>query len=306
MITTIRLNDVKEQAVKWIVFLTVTCVYPLVAVCSAEAMPVIDGNVAGLSEGYTRQLNVNFNIESGPSNVPGGKLFLHESGSDFFAGLIIPLTIVDNTYGTNRSLDWGTKDHFLMGGGDGLEGSDEWKDLKIQIPGEKELKVEFDYISHVGSNVFSSGVKKAEQKDNGDFDASDVVLKSSLHYNYHTLGLTQFFDSDKNNPIASPGPAPGPANNPVYDFDSPAEDWVAEIMYELTIDKSDLNGTFDAAAFIDAFNKSTLHISPNKLGRHKVFPTAVQPVPEPAACFFWSFVIATLALVRRCRVHAFQ
>ena len=55
-------------------------------------------------EGYTSGFNVNFDIEDGPTNVPGGSLFLHETVDTMYFGLILPLNIIDNTYGDYWSL----------------------------------------------------------------------------------------------------------------------------------------------------------------------------------------------------------
>jgi hypothetical protein len=92
----------------------------------AFAVPIIDGNVLGFAEGYTSHFDVSFNIENGPTGVPGGSLFRAETSDTMFFGLILPQNIVDNTYGDTKALDWGSIDHFLIGGGGGksLEGSD--------------------------------------------------------------------------------------------------------------------------------------------------------------------------------------
>ncbi len=104
---------------------------------SAHAAIVVDGLVCttstlantaacgGIAEGYTSSFDVVVDIEKGPTGVPGGTLFLHETNDAIFAGFTTKLTINDNTYGANKATDWGSKDHFLVGkGGKSLEGSD--------------------------------------------------------------------------------------------------------------------------------------------------------------------------------------
>jgi hypothetical protein len=79
-----------------------------------------------------------------------------------------------------------------------------------------------------------------------------------------------------------------------YDFDPPAEDWIPEIMYEFSIDKS-VVPTFAALEFYS----STFHVSPNKLSdKHKVFPkqgTPIESIPEPGTLLLLSIGLAGLA-----------
>ena len=124
---------------------------------------VIDGNVNGLGEGYTSAFDVTFDIENGPMGVTGGKLFLNTSGTVLSVGLILPAKIVDNTYGgaqtnfasSTQATDWGTKDHFLIGGGGGksLEGSDKWEIKQVLINGAQVASdIKLDYIDENGGN----------------------------------------------------------------------------------------------------------------------------------------------------------
>jgi len=220
---------------------------------------VIDGKVDGFMEGYTSGFDVTFDIEGGTSGVPGGKLFLDETGTLIFVGMILPLSIVDNTYGDAKASDWGTKEHFLIGGGGGksLEGSDSWQFPKVPVDGG-DLELKLDYID----------------EDRGAFNARVEKFKT---------------DDEDGDPIDSPGPPPLP-----YNFDPPAQYWIPEIMYEFSIDTS-VVPTFAALEFYS----STFHVSPNKLSsKHKVWPeqgTPIEPIPEPGTLLLLSTGLAGLA-----------
>jgi len=293
----------------------------LSASTSAQAV-VVNGLVEGFSEGYTRQFDITVDIEGGVHNgIAGGTLFADITGSVLNVGFVSLLTINDNTYGANKASDWGSIDHFLLGGGDGLEGSDKWE-LKLANPGStsNDIEIKLDYIKSAKTDpVDFDAVVERFKVDGSDVSPTGVLaFESSLSYNFDDLGLTQFFDDDKGNPIASPGPAPAPApGDPtgpvVYDFASPAADWVPEIMYEWSIDTDALGGSIDAEMLLAAILTqptgcdkcaNVFHMSPNKLGGHKVFITGgteVSVVPLPAALPLFGSSLGLLAFLSRRR-----
>jgi len=270
----------------------------------------IDGNVGGISEGYAQEYDVSFDIESGPTGVGGGKLYLADNGTSISVGFITPLIVNDNTYGATRASDWGIKEHNLMGAGDGLEGSDKWE-IKIEKfgTGAEKLEFRFDYIKHE-NNSFNARIERF--RIGSDLNPSLVVLGTSLDYNHNVLNLTQFFDP--NSPINSPGPQP--SGSPVaYNFASPAEDWIPEIMYEFQLQKSAFDGTgftLGLQSFRDdLFPHSVFHMSPNKLGHHKVTVNEVSEmssediIPEPSTMIIWSILgVLGLAMTSHRRRNA--
>ena len=170
----------------------VLCLVTVAMLMSSHAFAIlIDGNVEGLSEGYTSGYNVSFNIEDGPEGVPGGSLFFAEDDDYMYGGLILPVNIVDNTYGDTKASDWGAIEHYLIGegGGASLEGSDKWE-FKYNVDGTA-IELKLDYIDEDGG-VDNARIEKF--KEGGvDLDKSKIAFATSLHYNYNTLGLTDFF-----------------------------------------------------------------------------------------------------------------
>ena len=249
---------------------------------------LVDGKVGGFAEGYTEGYNVTFDIESGPTGVAGGQLFIKETGTALFVGMITPLTVNDNTYAENlgndastdaRADDWGTIQHTL----DKLERSDKWEMTIDKFVSGNKLEMKLDYVRE--SAAPQSWVAVVEKFKLGvDLDMSKIHVHSSLDYNYNVLGMTGFF-ADKD---TSSSPASGDG---FYDFDSPYQAWLPEIAYEFEIQKS----AFDDTGFSltsesfrnDIYGASVFHMSPNKKGDHKVFVNTVTPtvVPLPAAAW---------------------
>jgi hypothetical protein len=213
---------------------------------------VADGNVQGLSEGYTNEYDMSFTIAPGkstPGGTPGGgKLYTALNGNVLSVGFIAPLTIDDNLYGT-AAVGW-THPY------SDLTGSDEWV-LSIKNSSNKIFAITLDY-----------GIPAA---DSGTYDGK-TSLNSAITYQ-SSLGndLLRYPTATTNSNLSGSNGA-----------------WISNIEYEWQIDFTGLGGSFTVNDLLAAFDGGAgglnyFHMSPNKIGDNKVYgntPTPTQGVPE--------------------------
>jgi len=232
------------------------------------AVPVVDGRF-DLSEGYTYGHYLDLNVErAGPISDRGQLWYYQEPATnDLYVALIQPLTLVDNTYGSN-TIGWGKgiapsgKNHNFKD----LKGSD--KAQFTVTDGAENVVFDFtlDYISSsddAPSGYASLGVTGGDGKVHTGSAASLLAWGTSLDYNFNTLGHVLTKNS--------------PATDSQYTENPDYAGWVFEITYELQID-GDL---FDSAGF-GGLTVPIIHDSPNKMGKNKVWTEVNGEVPEPA------------------------
>ncbi len=246
-------------------------------------------------EGYSQLYTVNLEVE-GPKKTPNiaaddGILRLHQDAitGDLFANFTVPLTLVDNTYGVN-SIGYPKHHNFSD-----LLGSDKARFAITDGSGEVVFDFTMDYISEYGTSG-TKGHKGKKGSGGGDSFASlgvtgsdgEVHLGSadsllawgtSLDYNINTLGYALTQDS--------PATDVGYTENPNF------AGWLYEVTYEFQID-----GSLFAANGFGALTIPIVHVSPNKVGKNKVY-TDVNVVPAPGALLLGSIGLSCVSWLRR-------
>lgn len=256
----------------------------------ALSTPIADG-VYKPSEGYTLQYTVDFGVDAKNNKgtvfdgttyakgeeitVGGGELYLYNdvSTNDLYGALVLPLSLVDNTYGEN-SVGWGKnvapsgKNHNLKD----LTGSDDAAFTITDQGGDAAIDFLLDYGLTGGST--SKG---------------KVTYGTSLAYNYTTFSGVSGLFSGRNPSSPETNYSGGKVNysEPETAYTTKGDalnDWIYQVIYEFKVDGSAFSEDFN----FGGVSIGQVHISPNKIGDNKVFgkpPTPVPPgaqVPEPA------------------------
>jgi len=237
---------------------------------TAGAAPVVDGRFDP-AEGYTSGHWVLLNVEGGKNQplIPAdnGQIWLFEdSDGDIYGNFILPLTLVDNTYGST-AIGWGAaapsgKNHKF----DDLKGSDSAEFRFRNGDGDVVLDFQLDYISSSSSapgGYISLGATGGDGKVLVGSAADILAWATSLAYNFNDLGhvLTQ----------NSPATDQDYTENPLY------PGWVFEVSYEFKI-----SGDVFGPSGFGSIQMPLMHVSPNKIGGNKVFDEVDGEVPEPA------------------------
>ena len=256
----------------------------MVAVTDAGPTPVADGRFDP-DEGYSIGHYLHLEVEKDKDNtVPAddpGELWLHQDAAtnDVYFALILPLSLVDNTYGANIATDWSPQTHTFKN----LKDSDVADFQFVVHAGPDETySFEIDYLAD--SAETESGY---DAKAGGADAASLLAVGTSLDYNFN----------DRHHVLTTDSPAMSSDYVPV---DSDYNDWVFEIIYEGQID-----GTLFETGGFGGLTIPVIHVSPNKIAKNRVFPTVdgVIPtgsgvIPEPISVAFMGSAFVGVVVCR--------
>ena len=257
---------------------------------AAHASPIADGQFGGTAEGYTRQIQILLDLESGPTGVQGAQLWQSVAAGtgNVFVALVLPRTLVDNSYGDN-AIGWGSpgssgtkapkgkaKGKKAKGKKDGagkkgkgghsfrnLLGSDQAQFVFRDGNGDVVLDFVLDYISEIAGGFASGGVTAGDGRV--EFGNRDQIVSFGTSLGFNLANHPSF---TMNSPPTDPSDS--------YDNPDPA-DWIFDVIYEFEIDGAAFGGPTGPG--LGSFEIPVVHASPNKLGKNKVF---LRVVPEPA------------------------
>ena len=268
--TEIKRNTVALSAVVIFVF-----------TAAAAASPIADGRFDP-AEGYTVGRYVDFTVERAAGPVDQGQLwtYVDAASGDVYVAFIQPLNLVDNTYGAN-SIGWGKdapsgKHHNF----DDLVGSDKAQFIFTDALGQAVLDITVDYISKTGTSYHSLGVTGGDGSVKTGSAASVLAWGTSLDYNFNKLGYALTTNS--------------PATDANYTENASYPGWLFEVSYELRIAGS----AFGSSGFGNVTVPS-VHDSPNKIGKNKIYTEIDGAVPEPASISLLAFGALWFARRRR-------
>jgi hypothetical protein len=263
----------------------------------ASAAPTVDG-VFTPSDGYTNVQSLTFQLQNGtlvPN--PGTLAWTTDAAGNVYAAFVQPLSINDNTYGTN-ALGWGKQAH----GFNNLVGSDKAEFDFTNGAGQKFIYT-LDYIgtSKTAPSGFASlgvtggdgSVGKSSVKGvTGGGHTSDVLQwGTSLAFDLNSINKTFTTNSPATTPVAL-NPNGTIDYSKGYNNPASAPGWVYNIEYEVEIAAS----AFGPSGFAGV-TVPFAHDSPSKFGQNQIIV-----VPEPRTYILVLIGIALTILFRRDRV----
>jgi len=262
--------------------------------CSESRAVTIDG-IVGAGE-YAQGFATDLSVE-GTSTVLQGELWLSQNGSNVSMAFVQPVTLVDNSYGTN-SIGWGSnapsgKNHNFSD----LLNSDKLELSVLDSGGSALGSIELDYLAKVGPNY------QAVVVTGKDFNGKVTAFESSLDYNLNVVaggnttvgGVNLLNHSPEVNQTTG---YPATVTTPGLSA------WEYAVVYEFTLSNpgftvDDLisgNVTLGGPSGHGGSSGSGLplfHDSPNKIGKNKVTeppdfgsplgPSSPPAVPEPSS-----------------------
>ncbi|MBI9018528.1 MAG: hypothetical protein JEZ07_14845 [Phycisphaerae bacterium] len=232
------------------------------------AGPTIDGKIA--TGEYTTGHYTCFTLDNASNDIVKGQIWETQANGFLSVGFVMPLALVDNTYGQktgsiDNSVGWGPKGTELKH----LINSDLARFNFCDSNGSVLLDLELDYVE-VENNAFVGG-----NILNG-IAPDKVTTSTSMEYNWlnnnnshpeffafsngaNTDGYSPETNWDGNYPVDYSNPES--AYSPLVNIDSNPNndvDWVFEVIYEVRIDMTLLGNEY---SYVDVVSG---HVSPMK------------------------------------------
>ncbi len=250
----------------------------------AQADPYING-LFETSDGYDTGYYVNLQVEGDtkkgdPPLIPvaeKGQLWTYQqtTTSALYGALIMPRTLVDNSYGDNI-VNW-PKDHEYHQ----LKNSDD-AIFTIKSGATELFNFTIDYLNKDDANPstplfdFEAEVFDVHDFTTLDIVAGDITASTSQVYNMNTYYPDS--DPDGGGVVDLMVDSPLTLNPSSYVIDSSQSNldgWEFDYIYEFCIDESVM------AQFSDV-GIGVMHISPNKIGKNRVYDD-LELIPAPPA-----------------------
>jgi hypothetical protein len=244
----------------------------------SNAFAGVDGTY-NAADGYTNVQQLNFQLDNGTMvKDPGTLAWRVDAQGNVYVAFVQPLSINDNTYGTN-AIGWGSKGHTFSN----LTGSDKGHFDFKNAAGQSVMSFDLDYISQnkTGGGYTSLGVTGGDGKISTGSASNVLQWGTSLGYNLNTLGYSQY---TTNSPAATPQKdAQGNIDYSKPYLNSAAPGWDYSITYEVLVSAA----AFGPSGF-GSVSVPYAHDSPSKLGQNTII---VVPEPSTYVALFGVFAL---------------
>jgi len=262
---------------------------------------VVDGKFDP-NEGYTNVQSLYYRTDTGQDLATPGTLYSHvdQATGDVYAAFVVPLSFVDNTYGSN-AIGWSgghkfsdlvlsDSGRFAFYGEDGSKVMDFYLDYLAQVqnaPGQPGTSHTSDYTS---GGITGANVSKGHAGSLITGSASNLLeWGTSLSYNFNELGykLTQNSPATtvQYNPDGSIDYSQGYADSTTH------PGWIYEMVYEVKISGAAFaQSGFGGVAFTE------IHASPNKVGG-----SSITLIPEPSTYLIGAGILLLVGFKERKR-----